>query len=155
MNAQVRQATANFGPQTAQQGNRAIFAVFVPIAAIMGAVLFVVFILSLLSLLAQHNIFGWGLPHSMPLWVGVILLIVLYSFAITIVRAFRHGGGPAVSHPGWGALHSVIWIGCTLVLFWLAYMFFPGVREIVDQLMWAANLTVRKSFGDHRLRSSV
>ena len=27
------------------------------------------------------------------------------------------------------------------MLFWGAYTFFPGVRELVDQLMWAANLT--------------
>lgn len=142
MNAQVRQATANFGPQMAQHGSRAIFAVLVPIAAVMGAILFVVFILSLLSLVAQHNIFGWMLPHSMPLWVGIILLVVLYAFATTIVRAFRHGGGPAVAHPGWAALHTVVWTCCTLALFWVAYMFFPGVREIVDQLTWAANLTI-------------
>jgi phage shock protein PspC (stress-responsive transcriptional regulator) len=142
MNAQVRQATSHFGPQMAQNGSRAIFAVLVPIAAIMGAVLFVVFMLSLLSLVAQHNIFGWVLPHSMPMWMGIVVLALLYAFATTIVRAFRHGGGPAVSHPGWAALHTVVWICCTLALFWVAYMFFPGVREIVDQLTWAANLTI-------------
>lgn len=142
MNAQVRQATAHFGPQTAHTGGRAIFALLVPIAAIMGAALFVVFMLALLSLVAQHDIFGWALPHAMPWWAGIVLLAVLYAFASTIVRAFRHGGGPAVSHPGWTALHGLIWICCTLGLFWVAYMFFPGVREIIDQLTWATSLTI-------------
>ena len=36
-------------------------------------------------------------------------------------------------------------------MFWVAYTFFPGVREMVDQLMWAANLTVDDHLGDHRL----
>ena len=28
-----------------------------------------------------------------------------------------------------------------VLLFWVAYHYFPGVRELVDSLMWAANLT--------------
>ena len=48
----------------------------------------------------------------------------------------------AGSHPGWGALHGLMWMGFTVLFFWVAYTFFPGVRELVDQLMWAADLTV-------------
>jgi hypothetical protein len=29
-----------------------------------------------------------------------------------------------------------------MLVFWLAYTLLPGVREVVDQLMWAAHLTV-------------
>jgi hypothetical protein len=141
MNAQVRQATAQVGPQLAQ-GSHAVYAVLVPIAAIMGAVLFVAFMLTLMSLIATQTVFGYMLPHAMPVWVGIIVLIVLYSAAAGIVRAFRYGGGPARGHhPGWAALHTVIWICCTLLLLWVAYMFFPGIREVIDQLTWAASLT--------------
>jgi uncharacterized BrkB/YihY/UPF0761 family membrane protein len=35
-----------------------------------------------------------------------------------------------------------VWIGFTIFLFWAAYRFLPGVRELMDQLMWAADLTV-------------
>jgi phage shock protein PspC (stress-responsive transcriptional regulator) len=141
MNAQVRQATAQMGPQMARGGS-AIFAVLVPIAAVLGAVLFVAFILALLSLIATQTVFGW-MPHAMPFWVGIIILALLYAFAATIVRAFRHGGGYGSNyHPGWAVLHTVVWICCTLLLFWVAYMFFPGVREVIDQLTWAANLTI-------------
>lgn len=142
MNAQVRQATAQFGPQAATHGRNAIFAVLVPVAAIMGAVLFVLFILSLLSLVTTHTIFGWHLPYSMPMWIGIVILALVYAFASTIVRAFRHGGAPQVQHAGWAALHTVVWVCCTLLLFWIAYMFVPGVREVIDQLTWAANLTI-------------
>ena len=57
---------------------RAIMAVFLPIAAIVGAVLFVGWILAMFSLITQHTIFGWALPHGMPLWVGILLLVLLY-----------------------------------------------------------------------------
>jgi hypothetical protein len=36
----------------------------------------------------------------------------------------------------------VVWICCALLLFWLAYTFIPGVGEVIDQLVWAADLTV-------------
>jgi hypothetical protein len=137
-------ATQQFGAQAGDGGRAAIFAVLVPLAAIMGAVLFVLFVLALLSLIATQTIFGWMLPLALPLWAGILLLIAVYAFTSAIVRGFRYaGGGPGRGHhPGWAALHSIIWIGCTLLLFWVAYMFVPGVREVIDQLTWAANLTL-------------
>ena len=42
----------------------------------------------------------------------------------------------------WAALHAVVWLCSTLLLFWVAYTFIPGVHELMDQLMWAADLTV-------------
>jgi phage shock protein PspC (stress-responsive transcriptional regulator) len=142
MNEQMRSAAANAAPYVAQTG-RALSVIFVPIAAIIGALLFVGFILALISLIAQHTIFGWELPYAIPLWVAVVALVAIYAMSATVVRLLRFGGSSAAAHhPGWSALHTVVWICCTLLLFWLAYTFFPGVREIVDQLMWAANLTL-------------
>jgi phage shock protein PspC (stress-responsive transcriptional regulator) len=142
MSEQVRQATAHAAPQMSASG-RAITAVFLPIAAIIGAVLFVGWILALVSLITQHTVFGLALPLGMPLWVGILVLALLYFAISTPLKIVRHGGHQAAGyHPGWGALHALIWIGFTAVFFWLAYTFFPGVRELVDQLMWAAELTV-------------
>jgi phage shock protein PspC (stress-responsive transcriptional regulator) len=142
MNAQVRQATAHAAPYVAQTG-RAFSGIFVPIAALLGAVLFVGFILAMVSLIAQHSIFGWDLPYGIPLWVGIIVLVTVYALASTLVRLLRYGGvSSAVHHPGWAALHTVVWLCFTLLLFWVAYTFIPGVSEVVDQLIWAADLTV-------------
>jgi phage shock protein PspC (stress-responsive transcriptional regulator) len=142
MNAQLRQTVANVAPNmgTAPYG---IMAVFLPIAAIVGAVLFVGWILALFSLITQHTIFGWGLPHGMPLWIGMLLLFLAYVVVSAPLKAIRHGAHRGAGHhPAWGALHSLLWIGFTAVFFWVAYHWFPGVRELVDSLMWAANLTV-------------
>jgi phage shock protein PspC (stress-responsive transcriptional regulator) len=142
MSEQVRQATAQAAPQMSATA-RAITGIFLPIAAIIGAVLFVGWILALISLITQQTVFGLALPHGMPLWVGILVLALLYFAISTPLRIVRHGGHQAAGyHPGWGALHGLIWIGFTAVFFWLAYTFFPGVRELVDQLMWAAELTV-------------
>ena len=142
MSEQLRNATAQAAPHMSNTG-RAIMGVFLPIAAIVGALLFVGWILALFSLVTQHTVFGWGLPHGMPLWVGILILAMSYVAISAPLKAIRHGGHQAAGHhPGWGALHGLMWLGFTALFFWLAYTFFPGVRELVDQLMWAADLTV-------------
>ena len=116
--------------------------IVVAIAILLGAALAVAFVLSLFSLITQHSIFGWGLPHGIPLWVAIVALVMLYILISTSLRMVRHGGHQAAGHhPGWSAFHSVLWIGFAALFFWVAYTFFPGVRELVDSLMWAANLT--------------
>jgi phage shock protein PspC (stress-responsive transcriptional regulator) len=142
MNAQMRQVAATAAPQMSNTA-RAISAVFLPIAALIGAVLFVAFALGLIELIAEHSIFGWHLPHGVPMWLAVIGLVMAYFIAAQVVRAIRHGGAPqAGRHPGWAALHTVLWVGFTVFLLWVAYTFIPGIRETTDQLLWAANLTL-------------
>jgi len=142
MNEQMRNFSTQAAPQMSNSA-RAIMGVFLPIAAVVGAVLFVVWALAMLSLVTQHTVFGLGLPHGMPLWVGILLVCLLYFAISAPLKAIRHGGHNAAgNHPGWGALHFLMWVGFTALFFWLAYTFFPGVRELVDQLMWAADLTV-------------
>jgi phage shock protein PspC (stress-responsive transcriptional regulator) len=142
MSEQVRQATAHAAPQMSMTA-RAITGVFLPIAAIVGAALFVGWILAMVWLITQQTVFGWPLPHDMPLWVGIMILAVVYIAISTPLKIVRHGGHQAAGyHPGWGALHTIVWFACAVAFFWLAYTFFPGVRELVDQLMWAAELTI-------------
>jgi phage shock protein PspC (stress-responsive transcriptional regulator) len=141
MNEQLRMATSQAQPMISQSA-RAIGGVFVPILALLGAALAVAFVLSLFSLITQHSLFGWGLPHGIPLWVAIVALVMVYIVISTSLRMVRHGGHQAAGHhAGWGAFHSILWIGFVALLFWTAYTFFPGVRELVDSLMWAANLT--------------
>ncbi len=141
MNEQLRMATSQAQPVISQSA-RSIGGVFIPIIALLGAALAVAFVLSLFSLITQHSIFGWGLPHGIPLWVAIVALVVLYLMISTSLRMVRYGGHQAGGHhAGWGAFHGLLWIGFAALLFWVAYTFFPGVRELVDSLMWAANLT--------------
>jgi phage shock protein PspC (stress-responsive transcriptional regulator) len=141
MNEQLRVATAQAQPMISQSA-RAIGGVFIPIIALVSAALAVVFVLSLFSLITQHNLFGWELPIHVPLWIAIVVLVMVYLMISGSLRMIRYGGQHAAGyHPGWGAFHSILWIGFVALLFWSAYTFFPGVRELVDSLMWAANLT--------------
>jgi phage shock protein PspC (stress-responsive transcriptional regulator) len=142
MNAQMRQTAANAVPRMGYAAHAAA-AVFLPIAALVGAVLFVAFVLGMVQLIAQHAIFGWHVPHGIPMWAAIVGLFMAYFIAAQLVRAIRHGGfSSGRIHPGWAALHTVLWVGFTALLLWMAYTFIPGVSETADQLLWAANLTI-------------
>lgn len=140
MSEQLRQTSANVSPRLSPIAKGALL-VFVPIAAVVGAVVFVGWLLAMFSLITQQHIFGWSLPHGVPLWIGIVGLVALYAMVSGLLRAIRQGGYHG-HHAGWGVLHALTWTGVTLLLLWGAYTFFPGVREVVDSLMWAANLTV-------------
>lgn len=141
MNEQLRMTAQNVAPNLSPAA-RGIMAVFLPIAAIIGAIVFVVWLYAMFSLVTQHSVFGWGLPHGIPLWVGILGLIAIYAMVSAPLKAVRNGGHQAAGyHPAWRAVHSLIWIACVILLLWVAYTFLPGVRELVDNLMWAANLT--------------
>lgn len=141
MNEQIRMSAQSFAPNMSPAA-RGILTVFLPLAAIIGAVVFVCWVLAMVSLVTQHTIFGWGLPHGMPLWAGILALVGIYFAISAPLRVVRNGGHQAGGyHPAWRAMHAVVWIGAVLLLFWGAYNFLPGIRELVDNLMWAANLT--------------
>jgi hypothetical protein len=140
MNEQLR-ATASQVVPPMNHGTGVFMSVFLPLAAVVGAIVFVAWILAMFSLLTQHSIFGWGLPHGIPVWVGVVALVLIYLGVSAPRKALRHGGQQPAHHVGFSALYGLIWIGCTALLFWAAYHYFPGVRELVDNLVWAANLT--------------
>ena len=143
MNEQLRTATAQAAPMMSQTA-RAIGGVFVPIAALIGAVLFVAWILALFSLVTQHNIFGWSLPHGMPMWVGITAAgdAVRRHLRRRCARCATAGYAPAVTtRPG---------ARCTASCGSASSCCSSGSRtrssracaKLVDQLMWAANLTV-------------
>ena len=136
MNDTLKATAANVAPQMTPAA-RGFMTIFLPIAAIIGAIVFVGWILAMMSMIADNSVFGWHLPHNIPLWVGIVGLVLLYLLISAPLKMARSGG----HHPGWHALHGLIWIGFVVLLFWASYTYFPGVRELVDNLMWAADLT--------------
>jgi phage shock protein PspC (stress-responsive transcriptional regulator) len=141
MNEQLRVATAHATPVVTGSA-RVAGALFTVVAALVSALVFVVLFVAMFSLVTQHAIFGWDLPHGVPLWVAVVALLMAYVIISTPLRMIRQGGQQSLGyHPGWAALHGLMWVGFIALLFWVAYLFVPGVREVLDQLMWAADLT--------------
>jgi hypothetical protein len=97
-----------------------------------------VFLLALVSLVTKHTILGWALPTDIPLWLGVVVLAVLYRAIASPLHEARHAAyyGRPFAH-GWLAMWgAMLWVGFVALFTWLAWRHWPEVqyffRELTD-----------------------
>jgi hypothetical protein len=95
---------------------------------------------AVVSLVSTGAVFGVALPDGMPLWVGLLVLLVLWRLVTWPLRAFRyacyaHGvgrwGRPVVMG---GCGDSVFGLVFLVVAVWVADRYVPGVHEGLKQL---------------------
>jgi phage shock protein PspC (stress-responsive transcriptional regulator) len=112
-----------------------------PIAAIVGVVLFFVFLSALLSMVMHHRIFGWWIPHGVPLWMGIVVLVLLYKAVSAPLEQARYASyyGPSTGQGWWFAMvGSLVWVGVLIFLGWLAWLHWDEVLTFMQQAgdMW-------------------
>jgi phage shock protein PspC (stress-responsive transcriptional regulator) len=100
--------------------------VMTPILGLYGAGLFVLLMFALVSLAKTGAVFGWMLPMGVPVWVGIVGLVVLFHVLGSPVRLSRHGP--------FAVWNGFLGFGFTLFAFWLAYTYVPEVRDFVRNL---------------------
>jgi len=112
----------------------------VPVFSVVGAAFFVALIVAIISLVYTGTLFGWAPPVGMPLWVGILALIMLYHVLVAPIRAARHASlytyGPG--HYGWVTLwDGMIWLGLLGLFAWLLLTHMPeihNVHEFIDNV---------------------
>jgi phage shock protein PspC (stress-responsive transcriptional regulator) len=107
-----------------------------PLLGIAHAFLFVLLALAIASFVDQHRVFGWTAPDSLPLWAGVLILVVLFQIVTAPLHAARH----VLAH-GYGQPHGFQELFNGLITFaamvfagWILYQYVPQFREFVQQL---------------------
>ena len=111
----------------------------IPIFSLVNLAFLAVLAVSILSLVNTGALYGWPLPNDVPLWAGILILVVLYQVATSPLRAARHA-----SYYAWGRYYGgfAVWdgliaTGATILLVWLLLTHMPPVdtlREFVQNL---------------------
>ena len=112
----------------------------VPVFSLVGAAFFIALVVSVVSLVRTGGLFGWPLPVGMPLWTGILVLVMLYHVLVAPIRSARHASlyayGPG--HYGWVTLwDGMVWLGLLGLLGWLLVTHMPevhNVREFIDNV---------------------
>lgn len=111
--------------------------IFVPIFSIINAALLVLLAIAIISLVNHGAVFGWPLPAGIPLWAGILILVLAYNVITSplhlhTARHFGYGyGGYAQAWLGvWG---GIFWLGFTALFFWLAYQHIPEVHDFIQR----------------------
>jgi phage shock protein PspC (stress-responsive transcriptional regulator) len=124
-------------PPNASYSAQLLHGVLSPVTELVGALLFIAFLIMLVSLITHHRIFGWWLPHDIPLWLGIVILVVLYRAIAAPLQQARYAAyyGTPFSH-GWLALWgALVWLGLVIFLSWLAWQHWAEVQAFIQDLV--------------------
>jgi len=108
--------------------------------AIMGLVLAalgIVLMLAVISLINHRAVFGWPLPHDIPLWAGLIGLFVVYNFIAWPIKAVRHSAWWYAGNyrgPWLGAWDAVVGLAVAVVVVWYGLHHMPQIQEFFEHL---------------------
>ena len=124
-------------PITGGYGSRVFAGVMVPILTLLSIALFWFWLYAIYSLVTQNEVLGQPLPDEVPLWLGIVILVVLYQAAAWPLHVMRRSTYYAIGGAYHGALATfdgLLSLGFVAVGIWLAYNYVPEVREILRSL---------------------
>jgi phage shock protein PspC (stress-responsive transcriptional regulator) len=107
-----------------------------PIVGVLGIILFFTFLWMVIAMIKHHTLFGWWMPHEIPLWVGIVFLIVLYRAVASPLNHAKYAAhyGTPVGH-AWVALFgALIWLAFVVFLAWLAWQHWDEVLDFLQQI---------------------
>ena len=111
------------------------YTVALPILSTIKALLTFVLVFAIVSLIATGSVFGLSLPGGLPVWAGVILLILAYNVVVAPIKAmrracyFRMQGQPYFWHPFSEFFQFVLTLCIVALSVWLADHFIPAFHE--------------------------
>ena len=116
-----------------------------PFVRIANFALFILLVLAVGSLVGNGTALGWALPSGVPLWVGIVGLVVLYSAMVSLL----HASMGSLLHATRRATYAVqtpgapIWLEAWGSLVWLAFVVFAiwfGLQHQAEVERFVANL---------------
>ena len=111
--------------------------VLIPVFSLVSAAAFLAFAYAGASLVMSREAFGRPLPLEVPLWVGLLVLFVVYHAIAGSLHAARRASYYAVGGYHYGivaAWDGLLWVGFAIVMAWIAYQTVPEVRDLVNGL---------------------
>jgi phage shock protein PspC (stress-responsive transcriptional regulator) len=139
---QMQEQSQPWQQHWAQQAPPVFGPVFIaPLLSILLFLLVVLMLWAIYSLVTVHAVFGLALPATMPLWVGILLVVIAYQLAAWPIKAVRYSCYYPRPHCGsggpWGGL-----IGSLIGMFFLAFGVWSLDRHVPEFHEWLVQLPV-------------
>ena len=105
-----------------------------PLFSLIGVALFACLVYAVLSLVNTGTIDGWPLPAGVPVWAGILILVVLFQIATAPLRAARHASYYAWRQPyGWvAAWDGLFGMGIAVLFLWLLFRHMPPIHDFQE-----------------------
>jgi phage shock protein PspC (stress-responsive transcriptional regulator) len=112
-------------------------AALLPMFGLVQVALFLVMAAMMVSLVNTGAVLNWELPEDVPVWAGVLTLLVGYQIAVSPLRAAQHWKAAPGSgiEPGLLAFwNAVVWLIGAAFVVWIASNHVPEIREFLQHL---------------------
>ena len=109
----------------------------IPIFSLVSVAAFLIFAYACASLAMSREAFGRPLPLEIPLWLGLVVIVLAYNAVSWPLHAARRASYYAVGGYHYGmiaAWDGVLWVGFAIVIGWIAYRTVPEVHDLVNAL---------------------
>jgi phage shock protein PspC (stress-responsive transcriptional regulator) len=116
-----------------------------PVFGLINAALVLAMLFSLYSLTTTHAVAGVQLPEGVPLWAGIVFVLVLYQVIATPFIAMHHAATqPSASTLlAWTSpIANLVWLGAIGCGMWYGYHYVPAVHDAMDQVLTTLRGTV-------------
>jgi phage shock protein PspC (stress-responsive transcriptional regulator) len=108
-----------------------------PIAALGHALLLIALLVAVVQLITRGVVFGWAPPPGLPLWAGILILVVIYQVIAAPLRIMHHAAFYAQGARGnaWIALWgSIVWLAFMAMFFWFVHRYWPDLQQLLREL---------------------
>ena len=118
-------------------GTRMVAGVMVPLLTLMRVALFFLLLSAIFSLVTDQKVFGEPLPDNVPLWLGIVILVIVYQAIAWPLHMARQSSYYAIGgayHGPLAAFEGLITLGFVVVGIWVASQYVPEIREFLQSL---------------------
>jgi phage shock protein PspC (stress-responsive transcriptional regulator) len=113
---------------------RVIAGTMLPVMGLIHFAMMFLLIAGLVTLVRNSTVFGWPLPPRVPLWVGVVGVVILYRALTAPLRAGRYAAYQ-VTTPWAAAWSGVVEMLLLVLLVWFGYQHLPPFRDLINSLL--------------------
>jgi hypothetical protein len=121
----------------ASYATRVAAGVMVPLLTLMSVGLFWLMLFTIFSLVTRQEAFGALLPDDVPLWLGILIIVIAYQAIAWPLHMLRRSSYYAVGgmyHGTVAALDGLLSMAFVIAGIWLAFRYLPEVREFLQTL---------------------
>jgi phage shock protein PspC (stress-responsive transcriptional regulator) len=132
-----RWSATPYAPSPAGYTARVFAGVMVPILTLMSVALFWLWLFAIVSLVTRQEVLGQTLPDDVPLWLGIVILVVIYQVVAWPLHMMRRSSYYAIGgayHGTVAAFDGLLSLGFAMLGIWLAFHYLPEVRELLQRL---------------------
>jgi phage shock protein PspC (stress-responsive transcriptional regulator) len=109
-----------------------------PFIALLRLVIILLGFACVIALVTTGAVLGVALPAGVPLWVGIIVVILVFQIIILPLKAIRHAyyypGGPGYGSPCGHLWHTSVGLVVVVLGVWYASRHVPEVHHALQQL---------------------